>query len=243
MKKIPLSSSTFSEVDVLKALVKSPSPFILTTVDMFTSKDSADRPMLCVVRELTNTTTFYNMLHTFHLKLCKPPPMIFIKYYTYQLLRALSHLHGLGIVHRLLFPLLLSLLSFMCFLMSLFFDRNIRPSGIFVDTATHLVKLGDFECAGHVDIHKEVNDFLHVDAYYCAPELLSDLYLVNPSMDMWSVGIVVVQFVTGDVPFEGTSLETFMINVKEVGNCTYVPVFHFIYVSVSIFVSIGRTCC
>ena len=95
------------------------------------------------------------------------------------------------------------------------------------------VQLGDFECAGHVDIPKTCNDFMDSDGYYFAPELLSSdlLCLVDPSMDVWSVGVVVVEFVTGALPFDGDTLETFISNVKVVRRWQNVNFFRHNYCS------------
>lgn len=95
-----------------------------------------------------------------------------------QLLKALSHIHSQNVIHRDIKP------------ENIMFDRKVGGK----------VKLIDFGLACHAD----KNDNQQVGTpYFIAPEIIKENY--GKECDIWSLGIVVYQMVTGTLPFKGNN--------------------------------------
>lgn len=67
----------------------------------------------------------------------QPFPNILVKLYSYQMIRSIAYIQGLGICHR-----------------------DIKPQNVLVDPATHVVKLCDFGSAKKLTKGKDNEDFL-----------------------------------------------------------------------------------
>lgn len=90
-----------------------------------------------------------------------------IKYFLYQILRGLHHIHSANVLHR-----------------------DLKPSNILVDADCEL-KICDFGLSRTTA--KEESEFMTeyvVSRWYRAPELLLGSYNYGPSVDMWSVGCI-----------------------------------------------------
>ncbi len=109
-----------------------------------------------------------------------------------EVLEALSEAHGLGIVHRDLKPA------------NLFFAR--------VASGAEVVKVLDFGIAKSV--HPDIEQGLATTAasmvlgspHYMAPEQLQPGAQVDARGDIWSIGCVLYQLLTGQLPFAGQTL-------------------------------------
>ncbi|CAD6197746.1 unnamed protein product [Caenorhabditis auriculariae] len=113
-----------------------------------------------------------------------------VRRYTNSLLNAVQYLHDMKIVHR-----------------------DIKPANVFLDRHC-VLKLGDFGCSSRLaDTHTvfgEFNEFIGTPQYM-APEVFSNgnaredgRYQGYGRMaDIWSVGCVVLQMLTGHVPWPG----------------------------------------
>ena len=109
-----------------------------------------------------------------------------------EVLEALSEAHGLGIVHRDLKPA------------NLFFAR--------VASGAEVVKVLDFGIAKSV--HPDIEHGLATTAasmvlgspHYMAPEQLQPGTQVDARGDLWSIGCVLYQLLTGQLPFTGQTL-------------------------------------
>ena len=75
-------------------------------------------------------------------------PLVYVKLYMYQLLRALSYLHLMGFCHR-----------------------DIKPQNLLIDPATKHLRLGDFGSAKLLTVDEPSISYI-CSRYYRAPELL-----------------------------------------------------------------------
>jgi len=108
----------------------------------------------------------------------KTLPPILVKLYSYQLLRSIAYIHGIGICHR-----------------------DIKPPNILIDPSTHMLKLCDFGSAKKLSpssnfylffglyIKGEPNVSYICSRHYRAPELIFGATQYDCAIDVWSVGI------------------------------------------------------
>ena len=108
-------------------------------------------------------------------------PNLIVKMYAYQLLRAISYIHALGICHR-----------------------DIKPQNVLVDPENHILKLCDFGSAKQL-IAGEPNVSYICSRYYRAPELIFGNADYSCSIDVWSVGCVIAELMLGQPIFPGES--------------------------------------
>lgn len=121
-----------------------------------------------------------------------------------QICRALGRAHREGLVHR-----------------------DIKPHNIFLTPESDgqvFVKLLDFgiaKDAGSRITGLTLTGEVVGSALYISPEQLHEAASVGPSTDIWSLGIVIYELLTGRLPFDGRSLPELFIRVAE---GSYVPV-------------------
>ncbi|MBT8492798.1 MAG: serine/threonine protein kinase, partial [Deltaproteobacteria bacterium] len=113
-----------------------------------------------------------------------------------EVLRALSHAHGAGILHR-----------------------DIKPENIMV-RSDGVVKLTDFGIAQMVDLQRmTLTGQLLGSPAYMSPEHVSGGTL-DFRTDVFSVGILLYQLVTGELPFKGKNPHEIL---KRIAECNYQP--------------------
>jgi serine/threonine protein kinase len=101
-------------------------------------------------------------------------PLLFVKLYLYQLSRALSHIHALGICHR-----------------------DIKPQNLLVNPENQQLKLCDFGSAKAL-VRGEPNVSYICSRYYRAPELIFGSTDYSTAIDIWSQGkLREVSFIIG----------------------------------------------
>lgn len=91
-------------------------------------------------------------------------PLLYVKLYLYQLSRALSHIHALGICHR-----------------------DIKPQNLLVNPENQQLKLCDFGSAKAL-VRGEPNVSYICSRYYRAPELIFGSTDYSTAIDIWSQG-------------------------------------------------------
>jgi len=110
-------------------------------------------------------------------------------FYTGELVRGLECLRGLGVVHR-----------------------DLKPENILLDEHMH-IKISDFGSAKQLKPTEEPDGrSTHIlrrctfvgTAQYVSPEMLNSR-CISFASDLWSLGCVVYQMVTGQMPFKGRS--------------------------------------
>ena len=119
------------------------------------------------------------------------------KLYAYQLLRAVGHIHGLGIAHR-----------------------DIKPQNVLVNPANCVLNLCDFGSAKH--LHKADTHTCYIATRpYRAPECLLENSQYTCAIDLWAVGCVVAEIQSLRVLFLGKdSSDTLYLMFKARGTPT-----------------------
>ncbi len=102
--------------------------------------------------------------------------------YTIQIASALQHAHNHGIVHR-----------------------DLKPSNLFFDAKGNLV-LGDFGIARDTHAAEITDHGVTVGTYaYMAPEQIQADARMNYKADLYSLGCVMYEMLTGQPPFQGAN--------------------------------------
>lgn len=113
-----------------------------------------------------------------------------------EIAKSLSFLHECGIVHR-----------------------DLKPSNIFYENG--YVKVGDYGLAKAISASRHSGHTITVGTvHYMAPEIGAGSY--NRSIDIYALGVLLYEMLTGDVPFIGSSpaeiLMKHMTNAPEIDN-------------------------
>ncbi len=96
-----------------------------------------------------------------------------------EIAKSLSYLHECGIVHR-----------------------DLKPSNIFYENG--YVKVGDYGLAKSISASRHSGHTITVGTvHYMAPEIGAGSY--NRSIDIYALGVLLYEMLTGDVPFMGSS--------------------------------------
>ena len=109
------------------------------------------------------------------------------RYYTIQMVDAISYMHESGIIHRDLKP------------ENILIDKNFRLQITDFGTA----KLLDKDDSGNYPLDTRANSFVGT-AEYVSPELLNDKYC-GKAADVWALGCIVYQMIAGKPPFKATN--------------------------------------
>ena len=102
----------------------------------------------------------------------------YVQWITFQLISAIQYLHSLNLIHR-----------------------DIKPENILINEDCHL-KLIDFGLARMCSSESFMTGYV-VTRYYRAPEIITSWQRYDKSVDVWSVGCVVGELLTGTTLFRG----------------------------------------
>lgn len=100
-----------------------------------------------------------------------------IKYYTYEVLKALDYCHSKGIMHR-----------------------DVKPHNIIIDPKQHRIQLIDWGLAEFYRPGTEYNVRV-ASKFFKAPELLVDYIYYDYSLDIWSLGCMFASMIFRREPF------------------------------------------
>jgi alpha-beta hydrolase superfamily lysophospholipase len=113
------------------------------------------------------------------LNILKRLPVGEARFYLSEVLIAIDYLHSCNIVYR-----------------------DLKPENIVLDALGH-VRLVDFGFARHLDTRGRCSSFCG-SPFYIAPEMLSNSQY-GKSVDIWAIGVLLYEMVTGGPPFSGTT--------------------------------------
>lgn len=122
----------------------------------------------------------------------KAPPIV-VKLFMFQLLRGIAclHLPNVNICHR-----------------------DLKPHNVLIDPSTGLLKVCDFGSAKKLSA-TEVNVSYICSRYYRAPELILGNKTYTTAVDVWSVGCIFAEMITGEPLFRGANNDDQMRKIME----------------------------
>ncbi|CBZ52696.1 hypothetical protein NCLIV_024840 [Neospora caninum Liverpool] len=152
------------EVKILQNLCGGPN--IIRLLDVV--KDPASRTPALVFEHINNQDfkTLYPTLTDYD-----------IRYYIFQILKALDYCHSQGIMHR-----------------------DVKPHNVMIDHSKRELRLIDWGLAEFYHPGREYNVRV-ASRYYKGPELLADLQVYDYSLDMWSLGCMLAGMIFRKEPF------------------------------------------
>ena len=165
------------ELDIMK-MIKHPNIVHLYHHYMSTG-DKDDDVYLNLVMELIPDTG-YKVTKTYS-KSNRTMPSIYVKLFSYQLLRAIATMHSMDICHR-----------------------DIKPQNLLVDPDSGRLVICDLGSAKQL-ITGEPNVAYICSRYYRAPELVFGCTYYTTAIDIWSIGCVIGEFIKGRPLFAGES--------------------------------------
>lgn len=169
--------TTLREVSILRSLK---SPYIVRLEEVLHSEGTGPQPILYLVFEFLDHDLKQYMTAK-NAKYVGLDPLL-VKHFTYQTLLGLKFCHANSIMHR-----------------------DLKPQNLLIDLATQTIKLADFGL-GRV-FTMPVSRYTHevVTLWYRAPEILLGTRYYSTGVDIWSVGCILAEMITGKPCFIGES--------------------------------------
>jgi glycogen synthase kinase 3 beta len=145
----------------------------------FSHGEQADQVYLNLVEEYVPDTLYRIICN--YAKVRQIMPLLFVKVYTYQMLRALAYVHSIGICHR-----------------------DLKPQNMLVERHQGILKICDFGSAKHL-VRTEPNVSYIGSRYYRAPECILGSTTYTSAIDVWAAGCVMGEMLLGRPLFPGSS--------------------------------------
>lgn len=102
-----------------------------------------------------------------------------LQFILYQLLKGIKYIHSANVLHR-----------------------DLKPPNILIDARCN-VKITDFGLARtRVGVEAHMTEYV-VTRYYRAPELLVNNQDYSTAVDVWSLGLIYLELVTGEIILRG----------------------------------------
>ena len=117
---------------------------------------------------------------------------IYVKLYSFQMIKSLAYIHAKGICHR-----------------------DIKPQNILINLDTHQLKLCDFGSAKKL-IKGQLSIAYICSRYYRAPELAFGSREYTNEIDMWSIGCVIGELVLGRPLFPGKNASDQLVEIIKI---------------------------
>jgi len=156
----------------------------------FTKGENEDETYLSCIMEYF-PETLSNIIRTYA-KQYKQMEDIYVKLYSFQMIKSLAYLHGKGICHR-----------------------DIKPQNILIDLETHKLKLCDFGSAKKL-VKGQLSIAYICSRYYRAPELAFGSREYTNQIDIWSIGCVIGELVLGRPLFPGSNASDQLVQIIKI---------------------------
>ena len=112
-------------------------------------------------------------------------PEIMLKQWFTSIASGVACLHHRGIVHR-----------------------DLKPANVFLDEDAHVIKIGDYGLSKFISCNQSGQTGTVGTVHYMAPEISKGIY--GKEIDIYALGIVLYELLTGDVPFNGETSQEIM---------------------------------
>eukprot|EP00899_Mesostigma_viride_P013551 jgi/Mesvir1/22197/Mv18794-RA.1 len=113
---------------------------------------------------------------------CFKGNLIIVKRFLYQLLQGVAYCHARRVIHR-----------------------DLKPQNLLINESTKQLKLADFGLSRAFCIPERQYTHEVVTLWYRAPEILLGARQYSTPVDIWSIGCIFAEMVTGKVLFHGDS--------------------------------------
>ena len=160
------------EVGILRKLKEAPHPNIVRLIETFKSKNCTNIVMEFLPYDLQKLMSALPKKS----RLARSK----VGFFAYQLLRALAHIHGMGIAHR-----------------------DVKPPNILVDPNSGVLKLADFGSAKKL-VPGQANTSYITSRFYRAPEAILDNQHYDTKIDIWAFGCILAEMWASKVLFTGS---------------------------------------
>jgi serine/threonine protein kinase len=110
---------------------------------------------------------------------------------------AISYCHGANILHR-----------------------DLKPENILVDKKAKCIKISDFGLSQSIDSKDQIISDIAGTTSYLAPEVIQQVGYLGQSADIWSIGVILYNCVTGTFPFFAKEKQILLNCILE-GNVNY----------------------
>jgi serine/threonine protein kinase len=114
-----------------------------------------------------------------------------------QIVKGVGYLHNLGIIHR-----------------------DLKPDNILLDNDMN-VKITDFDLARFIEKEKPMSRGV-ATIYYRPPEIFMGDTRYSYSVDIWSVGCILAEMITGEPLFKGKTEIEVVCKIFEIRGCANV---------------------
>ena len=108
----------------------------------------------------------------------------------YQIIRALEFCHENSVVHR-----------------------DLKPENILLDELHERIMISDFGFCDHVGNGSCLTDYCGSHCYAAPEVLLREENYDGNKADIWSLGVILFYFLSGNHPFEGEQLQTMLLQI------------------------------
>ncbi len=79
--------------------------------------------------------------------------------------------------------------------------RDLKPENILVDKKSNCIKISDFGLSQSINSKDQIISDIAGTTSYLAPEVIQQTGYLGQSADIWSIGVILYNCVTGTFPF------------------------------------------